>query len=107
MLGTFLAPYDVLDIFPGSVRIDVCFHVDRSPAELALLLAILQKPHVEADHFHHAGPGARMDVSIRFPSSDLASLDKVHRWRSIYVQDGNDATVCEKTSRVRAMADGR
>ena len=25
--------------------------------------------------------GTRMDVSIRFPSSDLASLDKVHRWR--------------------------
>ena len=22
-----------------------------------------------------------MDVSVRFPSSDLASLDKVHRWR--------------------------
>ena len=25
--------------------------------------------------------GTRMDVSIRFPSSDLASWDKVHRWR--------------------------
>ena len=25
--------------------------------------------------------GARTDVSIRFPSSDVASLDKFHRWR--------------------------
>ena len=31
---------------------------------------------------HHQSPSStRMDVSIRFSSSDLASLDKVHRWR--------------------------
>ncbi|CAK9087524.1 unnamed protein product [Durusdinium trenchii] len=84
----------------GSVYTSWALKLARScPAVRAL-------PASDRWHGHHLIDGTPKDRCLA--PSWLPTMSWIYFLEvSIYVQDGNDATVCEKTSRVRAMADGR